>query len=122
MKRTILLLFAFVFCGAHGMKTVQTSIPYGAEEIQLQGKLDFNANPNDIEAYLYGNYVYVEFHRDFGAVSVTLYDPTSLVIYSDVVNTSVQQLVVIPIASLAEGIYTIVLENAFGYSDGEFEK
>lgn len=94
--------------------------PTNAKQIYLNGLMDYNAGPNDIEAYLDGNYVYLYFHRDFGAVSVTLYDPTSLVIYSDVVNTSVQQLVVIPITTLAEGIYTIVLENAFGYSDGEF--
>ena len=117
------ILLSFCLCALFLTATSDpTDPPTNAQTIHLKGSLDYNAGPNDIEAYLYGNYVYVEFHRDFGAVSITLYDPTSLVIYSDVVNTSVQQLVVIPITTLAEGIYTIVLENAFGYSDGEFEK
>ena len=43
-------------------------------------------------------------------------------VYNDVVNTAVQQQLVIPIAGLIDGVYTIVLENATGYADGEFEK
>lgn len=104
------------------MKTVQTSIPYGAEEIDLHGQLDLNAGPNDIEAYLYQNSVYVYFHQSFGNVHITLYDPNGSIIYNDVVNTAVQQLVIIPITSQAEGNYTIVLENPSGYLDGDFEK
>lgn len=98
-----------------------TDPPTTAQQLIINGQLDTNAGPNDIEAYVDGNYVYVSFHRDFGAVSVTLYDPYGLSIYSDVVNTAIQQLVVIPINALNEGIYTIVLENANGYADGEFE-
>lgn len=121
MKKAILLLFAFAFCCVYGMKTVQTSIPHGAEVIELHGILVFNAGPNDIEAYVYGSSVYVVFHRSFGNVSVTLYDPSGLVIYSDVVDTTVQQMVIIPSITFADGIYTIVLENASGYADGDFE-
>ena len=43
-------------------------------------------------------------------------------IYNDVVNTAVQQQLVIPITGFVDGIYTIVLENATGYVDGDFEK
>ena len=100
----------------------RSDIPPGYEELELQGSLMLNAGPNDIEAYVDGHYVYVEFHRDFGAVSITLYDPNGLTIYNDVVNTTIQQLVVIPITALNEGIYTIILENAFGDADGDFEK
>ena len=122
MKKAILLFLVFIFCGVYGMKTVQTSIPHGAEEIDLHGQLDLNAGPNDIEAYVDGHYVYLEFHRDFGNVSITLYDPNGLTLYNDVVNTSVQQLVVIPVTAFVDGTYTIVLENAWGYADGEFEQ
>lgn len=122
MKKAFLLLFAFAVCGVYGMKTVQTSIPYGAEEIDLHGQLDLNAGPNDIEAYLYQNSVYVYFHQSFGNVHITLYDPNGSIIYNDVVNTAVQPLVIIPITSQAEGNYTIVLENPSGYLDGDFEK
>lgn len=96
--------------------------PINAQTIHLMGSLDTNAGPNDIEAYVDGHYVYLEFHRDFGNVSITLYDPNGLTLYNDVVNTSVQQLVVIPVTAFVDGTYTIVLENAWGYADGEFEK
>ncbi|MBR3711178.1 MAG: DUF3244 domain-containing protein [Bacteroidales bacterium] len=120
MKTTVPLLFClFALCIT--ATSDPTDPPTGSEQIYLQGRLAYNAGPNDIEAYVDGNYVYVSFHRDFGAVSVTLYDPYGLSIYSDVVNTAIQQLVVIPINALNEGIYTIVLENANGYADGEFE-
>ena len=82
----------------------------------------FNIGTGAIEVGVSENIIYISFHRDFGAVSITLYDPNGLTIYNDVVNTAIQQLVVIPITALNEGIYTIVLENAFGYADGEFEK
>lgn len=121
MKAKAILLFCL--CAICATATCDPEDPpTGAEQIFLHGRLDLNAGPNDIEVYLDGNYVYLYFHRDFGAVSVTLYNPMGAIIYSDVVNTSFQHLVVIPITTLAEGIYTIVLENAFGYSDGEFEK
>ena len=41
---------------------------------------------------------------------------------SNVVNTAVQQQLVIPITDIVDGVYTVVLENATGYADGEFEK
>ena len=121
MRTKILLLFClFALCVT--ATSDPTDPPTTAQQLIINGQLDTNAGPNDIEAYVDGHYVYVEFHRDFGAVSITLYDPNGLTIYNDVVNTAIQQLVVIPITALNEGIYTIVLENAFGYADGEFEK
>lgn len=99
-----------------------SDFPNGYEEIELQGSLMFNIGTGAIEVGVSENTIYISFHRDFGAVSITLYDPNGLTIYNDVVNTAIQQLVVIPITALNEGIYTIVLENAFGYADGEFEK
>lgn len=96
--------------------------PQNQSTIMLQGCLDTNANPNDIEAFVDEHSVYIYFHRNFGNVSITLYNPLNSIISSEVVNTAVQQLVVIPITSQAEGIYTIVLENASGYAEGDFEK
>ena len=120
MRTKILLLFCLLALFVTATSD-PTDPPTTAQQLIINGQLDTNAGPNDIEAYVDGNYVYVSFHRDFGAVSVTLYDPYGLSIYSDVVNTAIQQLVVIPINALNEGIYTIVLENANGYADGEFE-
>ena len=121
MKTKTLLLFCLcAFCLTATCDP--TDPPSNAQNIHLMGSLDYNAGPNDVEAYVDGYSVYVVFHRSFGNVSITLYDPFGLTLYSDVVDTTVQQLVVIPITGNNEGIYTIVLENATGYSDGDFER
>lgn len=96
--------------------------PSGADRIELMGLLDINHGPNDVEAFADQNFVYIYFHRNFGNVSIALYNPTGVMIYNDVVNTAVQQQLVIPITDLVDGVYTVVLENATGYADGEFEK
>lgn len=104
MRTKILLLFClFALCVT--ATSDPTDPPTTAQQLIINGQLDTNAGPNDIEAYVDGHYVYVEFHRDFGAVSITLYDPNGLTIYNDVVNTAIQQLVAIPITALNEGIY-----------------
>lgn len=122
MKKAITLLIVIAACCVYGMEITKTSIPHGAEEIVLHGLLETNAGPEDVEAYIDGDFLYVSFHRSFGNVSITLYNPNNLIIYSGVVNTAVQQLLVIPVSLNDEGIYTIVLENATGYADGDFEK
>lgn len=110
-----LCIFGFAAMGK------STDPPSGAEQIYLQGKLDTNAGPNDIEAYFYGNAVYIDFHRDFGNVTIMLYNPVGSLVYNDVVNTAVQQLVVIPVSCTSDGIYTIFLETATGSASGDFE-
>ena len=118
--KTLLLFLLCAFSVAGVCKT--TDPPPGAEEILLRGSLDVTPGSNGVEAYVYQNTVYVYFHQNFGNVNITLYEPNGSMIYNDIVNTAVQQLVVIPITSQAEGIYTIVLENPSGYFDGDFEK
>lgn len=39
-----------------------------------------------------------------------------------VVNTAVQQQVIIPITGFIDGVYSVVLESVTGYADGDFEK
>lgn len=90
--------------------------------LELVGQLDYNTGHDDIEAYVDGNNVYVYFHRDFGYVSISLYNETGLMVYSNVVNTSVQQTVIIPISGTSDGTYTLMLENAFGILEGDFNK
>lgn len=97
-------------------------LPPSYDQIVLLGSLVFGAGPNAIEAGYNENSVYIQFNQDFGYVDVTIYNPNNLIVYSDVVNTAVQQLVVIPITGFVDGVYTIVLENATGYADGDFEK
>ena len=96
-------------------------IPSGAERIRLKGKLNFNTNPENIEAGATENAVYLYFDQNYGNVNIWLYNPTGILIYSGVVDTSMQQLVVIPITSAASGTYTVVLDNANGYAEGDFE-
>jgi hypothetical protein len=99
-----------------------TDVPHGYEEIELRGNLVFNTGPNAIEASVDDNSIYIQFNQNFGNVTVTVYNPNGLTVYSGVVNTAVQQLLVIPMSWNYEGTYTIVLENATGYADGDFEK
>lgn len=88
--------------------------------IELLGKLDMNAGPNDITAWVESSMVRVSFSRSFGYVSVKLYSPSGVLIHSSVVDTSVQSQVVIPFLNSTNGTYTLVLENASGYVEGEF--
>ena len=124
----ISLLFVVSICNAHLQHDTtkqlfnEQSNPHGYEEIILIGQLDITHGPDDIEAYTDQNNVYVLFHRDFGYVSITLYAESGAMVYSDVVNTGVQQTVIIPITGVPNGIYTLVLENAFGNSEGDFSK
>ena len=88
----------------------------------MRGKLNYNAGPDDIEAGATDNAVYLYFNQNFGNVSISLYSPMGLLVYNSVVDTSMQQLVVIPIASSVSGTYTVVLDNANGYAEGDFER
>ena len=96
--------------------------PPNQTPIVLRGTLDYNQGPSDIETYTDQMNVYVIFHRSFGLVNITLYNEFWMSIYSDVVNTSVQQTVVIPITGTSDGVYTLVLENANGYAEGDYVK
>lgn len=119
MVFTILLM---LFVNAYASSSIQRSIPDGYEQIHLNGQLELGQGSNDIEAYTDQVNVYVIFHRSFGLVNITLYNEFWMSIYSDVVNTSVQQTVVIPITGTSDGVYTLVLENANGYAEGDYVK
>lgn len=101
---------------------ITNDVPHGYEEIELRGSLVFSPGSNPIEAGVNDNSVYIQFNQNFGNVNVTVYNPDGLTIYSGVVNTAVQQLLVIPLSFSTEGTYTVYLENATGYADGDFEK
>lgn len=101
---------------------INNDVPHGYEEIELRGSLVLNPGLNPIEAGVNDNSIYIQFNKNFGNVTVNVYNPNGLTVYSSVVNTAVQQLLVIPITGLVDGVYTVVLENATGYADGEFEK
>lgn len=96
--------------------------PQGYEKINLQGTLMLGVGPNAVVAGANENSVYIAFNQDFGNVSITIYNGAGLVAYSTVVDTSVQQVVIIPITTAASGSFTVVLDNANGYAEGDFER
>lgn len=104
------------------MEAKDNHIPSDADKIELKGKLDYNSGLDDIEAGATQNNVYLYFNRIFGNVSITIYNESGFLVYTGVVDTSMQQYVVIPILSTAPGTYTVVLDNANGYAEGDFER
>lgn len=97
-------------------------VPTGYDKIILHGLLDVSIGPNAVVAGANDNSVYIGFNEDFGNVGIAIYNEAGLVVYSTVVDTSVQQVVIIPFTNAASGSYYIELSNAFGYADGEFER
>lgn len=101
---------------------VMTDPPQGYEKIELQGSLMYGINPNAIVAGANDNSVYIGFNQSFGNVNISIYNGMGGLVYSTVVDTSVQSVVIIPFTSAASGSYTVELNNANGYADGDFEK
>ena len=82
----------------------------------------YGINPNAIVAGANDNSVYIGFNQSFGNVNISIYNGMGGLVYSTVVDTSVQSVVIIPFTSAASGSYTVELNNANGYADGDFEK
>ena len=97
------------------------NIPNEFEKIALLGDLLNNVGPNAIEAGASDDAVYIQFNQTFGNVNISIYNSLGGLVYSTVVNTDVQQVVIIPFSSAAIGIYTVELNNANGYAEGDFE-
>ena len=95
--------------------------PQGYEKIELLGTLMLNINPNAIVAGASEDAVYIGFNQSFGNVNISIYNGMGGLVYSTVVNTDVQQVVIIPITSAASGSYIVELNNANGYAEGEFD-
>lgn len=78
-------------------------------------------NPNAIVAGVSDVDIYLGFNQSFGNVNISIYNGMGGLVYSTVVNTDVQQVVIIPFNAAASGTYTVELSNANGYADGEFD-
>lgn len=98
------------------------SLPHGYEHIILRGDLLFGIGPNAIEVGASDDEIYIQFNQSFGNVNISIFNAAGNMVYNTVVNTSVQQIVIIPFASVANGTYTVVLDNAIGYVEGDFER
>ena len=102
---------------------VEDNVPSGYEQINLDGTLVMGPNPNAITAGFSRNAVYVHFSQSFGSVSVALHNEDGVLVYSTVVNTDVQQTLIIPLANNSgNGGYYLTLDNANGFAEGDFER
>lgn len=99
-----------------------TKLPIGYEQVALHGDLLTGIGPNAIEAGISDDDIYIGFNQSFGNVSISIYNSLGGLVYSTVVNTDVQPIVIIPFSSAASGSYYVELNNANGEADGEFEK
>ena len=97
-------------------------LPHGYEELELYGNLMFGIGPNAINAGVGEDAVYIQFNQSFGYVAISLYNESGVLIYNDVVDTGVQQSVVIPINNVSSGSYLLELNNAAGYAEGFFDR
>ena len=82
----------------------------------------YNINPNAIEAGANDDAVYIGFNQSFGNVNISIYNALGGLVYSTVVNTDVQQTIIIPFSNVLSGTYTVELSNANGYVEGDFDK
>lgn len=137
MKTKVLLfvsLMALNFCswGAQAMNTVSSPAlihnsdvgdpPAGYEKIELLGDLMLKIGPNVIVAGASDDAVYIGFNEDLGNVNICIYNDMGGLVYSTMVNSGMQSVVIIPFSSVASGTYIVELNNANGYADGDFEK
>lgn len=95
-------------------------LPDGLDRIDLYGDLMRGLSPDAIEAGVGNDAVYIQFNQDFGHVIVSLYNDNGGLVYNSVINTSVQQLVIIPINNNNTSYY-LELNNASGYAEGIVE-
>lgn len=98
------------------------SIPDRYERMILHGELATSIGPNAIEAGSNDDEVYIQFNQGFGNVNIAIYNSNGQQVYSTVVDTSVQQVVIIPFTTAAADTYTVELSHADGYAEGDFEK
>lgn len=101
---------------------VEQNMPNGFDRIDLLGNLLYGVGPNAIEAGEKDDEVYIQFNQNFGNVNIAIFNSNGQQVYSTVVDTSIQQVVIIPFTNTAVDTYTIELNQANRYAEGEFER
>lgn len=134
MKKHILLCFVLgiaCFSAASTQTTLSEpesvltqygNMPNEFDKIDLMGSLMLGIGPNAIEAGASDDAVYIGFNQSFGNVNIAIYNSNGQQVYSTVVDTSVQQVIIIPFTTAAADTYTVELNHANAYAEGDFEK
>ena len=137
MKTKALLFISFIalsliICKTQAMNTVSTPTPISKydvgdpppeyEKINLLGTLMYGINLNAIVAGASDDAVYIGFNLDLGNMNISIYNGTGILVYNDVVDTSVQPTVIVPFQTAASDTYTLELSNGTGYAEGVFNK
>ena len=99
--------------------TTISDLPGILEKIELQGELMFSVGPNAIEAGASKDAIYIEFKQSCGNVDIFIYNENGQQIYGTTVNTSVQQMVIIPLSNTINNGYSVMLSNANGHAEGD---
>ena len=102
--------------------TTSIDLPGILEKIDLQGDLMYSVGPNAINAGASKDAIYIEFKQSCGNVDIFVYNENGQQIYGTTVNTSVQQMLIIPIVNITNNSFTVMLSNASGCADGAFNK
>ncbi len=129
IKNTLLVAFcAFSLCvstaNAVTMETAPsftaiTDLPGILEKIELKGDLMYSVGPNAINAGASKDAIYIEFKQSCGNVDIFIYNENGQQIYGTTVNTSVQQMVIIPFSNTTDNGYSVMLSNANGCAEGD---
>jgi hypothetical protein len=136
MKKNVLILACFYAMGFSAWQVqaaiverpsiniikVVDNVPTGYEAINLQGKLSYCTGPNDVVAGANKNEVYLHFNQICGNVSISIYNAEGNLVYNSVVDTSMQRTVIIPIMGNSDDTFSVVLDNAVGCAEGDFER
>jgi hypothetical protein len=99
-----------------------SDLPGIYEEIVLKGDLMYGLGPNAIEAGANDDAVYIQFNQNFGSVNIAILNGNGVQVYGTAVDTSIQQVVIIPFTTAAADTYTVVLNKADNYAEGDFDK
>jgi hypothetical protein len=116
MKRSI--LFIFLFC--------LSSIGICEARQQVNLKLPPHPSPhpqaparNYIDAFIDGDYLYMNFEVPVGAATITIINQTGAVVYREEADTFTNLNVIIPIDILDGGSYTITVQYLSTTATGE---
>lgn len=122
-KRPLIIIAIVFSISAFLFGQQNTVVPLlNGEEIVLQGELETGTGPNNIVAFVDEDIVQVYFSRNFGNVTLSIFNENSVQIYGGVVNTANQHLAIIPISGYSGGTYSLVLSNDNGIAEGLFER